>query len=163
MSTTRRAKELSSAARVNIAGASVNYSDQLKLLGVTLDAAFTLDAQIQSVSNASFFHIRALRHIRPTLTEDLANTVACSFFVQSVDYANSLYSGMSSSNFAKLQRIQNTLASVVTLSDKRVHITPILKRLHWLPIRQRVEYKVSMLSYTIRQTGEPDTPQCITY
>ena len=44
MSTTRRAKELLSVASINIAGASVKYSDQLKLLGVTLDAAFTFDA-----------------------------------------------------------------------------------------------------------------------
>ena len=76
MSTTQRAKELSSAARVNIAGASVKHSDQLKLLGVTLDAAFTFDAQIKSVSKAFFFYIRALRDIRSSLTEDLANTVA---------------------------------------------------------------------------------------
>ena len=62
---------------------------------------------------------------------------------------------MSLSNIAKLHRIQNTLARVVTLSDKKIHITPILKRLHWLPIRQRVEYKVLLLSYKIRQTGEP--------
>ena len=61
---------------------------------------------------------------------------------------------MSSSNFVKLQRIQNTLARVVMLSDKRVDITPIVKRLHWLLIRQRVEYKVSLLSYKIRQTGK---------
>ena len=155
MSTTRRAKELSSVTRVNIAGTSVKYSVQLKLLGATLDAAFTFDAQIKSVSKASFFHIQALRHIRPTLTEDLANTVACSLVQSRLDYANSLYSGVSSSNFAKLQHIQNTLAGVVTLSDKRVHITPILKQLHWLPIRQRVEYKVSLLWYNIRQTGEP--------
>ena len=111
-------------------------------------------AQIKSVSKASF-HIRYLRHIRPSLTEDLANTVACSLVQSRLDYANSLYSGMSSSNFVKLQRIQNTLARVVTLSDKRVYITPILKWLHWLPIRQRVEYKISLLSYKIRQTGEP--------
>ena len=90
-----------------------------------------------------------------TLTENLENTVACSLVQSRLDYANSLYSGMSSSNFAKLQRIQNTLAHVVTLSDKRVLITPILKWLHWLPIRQRVEYKISLLLYKIRQTGEP--------
>ena len=83
MSTTQRAKELSSA-RVNIAGASVKYSDQLKLLGVTLDAAFTFDAQIKSVSKA-FFHIRALRHIRPSLTEDLANIVAFSLVQSQLD------------------------------------------------------------------------------
>ena len=122
MSTTRRAKELSLVARVKIAGTSIKYSDQLKLFGVTLNAAFTFDVQIKSVSKAPFFHIRALRHIRPTLTEDLANIVACSLVQSRLDYANSLYSGMSSSNFAKLQHIQNTLARVVTLSDKRVHI-----------------------------------------
>ena len=81
--------------------------------------------------------------------------MACSLVQFRLHYANSLYSGMSSSNFAKLQRIQNTLDRVVTLSGKRVHITPIFKRLHWLPIRQRVEYKVSLLSYKTRQTGEP--------
>ena len=104
------------------------------------------NAQIKSVSKASFLHIRALRHIRPTLTEDLANNVACSLVQFRVDYANSLYSGRSSCNFAKLQRFQNRLAHVVTLSNKRVHITPISRR---------VEYRVSLLSYKIRQTGEP--------
>ena len=89
------------------------------------------------------------------ITEDLANTVACSLVQSRLDYANSLYSDMSSSNFAKLQRIQNTPARVIILSDKRVHISLILMRLHWLPIRQRVEYKVSLLSYTIQQTSEP--------
>ena len=90
MSKTGRAKELSSVARVNVARASVKYSDKLKLLGVAHDAAFTFDAKIKSVSKASFFHIRALRHIRPTLTGHLANTVACFLFQSRLDYANSL-------------------------------------------------------------------------
>ena len=57
----------SAVARFNLVRASVKYWDQLKLLGVTLDPAFTFDAQFKSVSKASFFHIRALRHIRPSL------------------------------------------------------------------------------------------------
>ena len=49
--------------------------------------------------------------------------------------------------------VQNTLARVVTLTKKRDHIQPTLKRLHWLPIRQRVNYEVAMLTYTIRLFG----------
>ena len=44
------------------------------------------------------FHIRALRHIRLCLT----NVVARALVQSRVDYANSLYTGMSSVNFDKL-------------------------------------------------------------
>ena len=80
----------------------------------------------------------------------------CCALVQSrVDYANSLYTGMSYVNFDKLQLVQNTLARVVTLTRKWDHIQPSLKRLHWLPIRQRVDFKVALLTYSIRYSGEP--------
>ena len=63
---------------------------------------------------------------------------------------------MSSANFDALPRAQNTIARVVTLSLKRDHITPTLKRLHWLPVHQRVTYKIAMLVYNIRRSREPD-------
>ena len=68
------------------------------------------------------FHIRALCHIPPSLTEEMANVVACALVQSRVDYANSLYTGMASVNFDKLQLVQNTLACVVTLTRKRDHI-----------------------------------------
>ena len=111
--------------------------------------------KVKHVCRASLFHIRALRHIRKSLTADMANSVACAFVQSRIDYANSLYTGMSSANFNKLQMVQNTLARVVTLTKKRDHIQPTLKRLHWLPIRQRVNYKEAMLTYTIRLSGVP--------
>ena len=85
----------------------------------------------------------------------MANSIACDLVQSRIDYANSLYTGMSSANFNKLQMMQNTLARVVTLTKKRDHIQPTLKRLHWLQIHQRVNYKVAMLTYTIRLSGEP--------
>ena len=71
---------------------------------------------------ASLFHIHALRQIRLSLTEEMANVVACALVQSQVDYANSLYTGMSSVNFDKLQLVQNTLACVVTLTRKWDHI-----------------------------------------
>ena len=104
---------------------------------------------------ASHFHIRALRHIGPSITENMANSVACALIQSRLDYANALYAGMSSTDFDKVQRVQNTLARVVTLTAKRDRITPTFERLHWLPIRYRADYKLVRLTYKIHLSGEP--------
>ena len=113
--------------------------------------------RVKNVCRASLFHIRALRHIRLSLTEEMANVVACALVQSWVDYANSLYIGMSCVNFDKLQLVQITLARVDTLTRKWDHIQPSLKRLSTLqPICQRVNFKVTLLTYSIRHSGEPD-------
>ena len=85
----------------------------------------------------------------------MANSVSGALIQSRLDYANVLYADLSSTNFDKVQRVQNTLARVVTLTAKRDHITPTLERLHWLPIRYRVDYKLARLTYKIHLSGEP--------
>ena len=36
---------------------------------------------------------------------------------------------------------------VITLTKKYDHITPVLKELHWLPVRKRIEFKILLLAY----------------
>ena len=43
--------------------------------------------------------------------------------------------------------IQNAAARVLTRVKRRDHITPVLADLHWLPVRQRVVFKVLLLTY----------------
>ena len=73
-----------------------------------------------------------------------------------LDYCNSLYIGMSDTNFAKLQRVQNSLARIVASTRKHDHITPVLNWLHWLPVRQWVMYKTAMLTYKSLNIGQPE-------
>ena len=70
-------------------------------------------------------------------------------------YCNSVLYGMSQTNFDKLQRVQNTLARVVTGTTRFDHITPVLEGLHWLPIQSRVSFKLATLAFKTRQFGEP--------
>ena len=81
----------------------------------------------------------------------MAKTVAC-VLVNSrrLDYTNYvLYCT------TKLQRVQNTLARVVTNTRRAEHIHPVLASLHWLPIKYRIDYKVATLGYKSRSTGSP--------
>ena len=47
----------------------------------------------------------------------------------------------------KLQMIQNSAARLVTGTHRRDHITPVLFKLHWLPVRYRIKFKLLVLVY----------------
>ena len=51
----------------------------------------------------------------------------------------------------RLQLVHNTAARVVTCTRKYDHITPVLKRLHWLPVSHRIIFKILLLIYIITQ------------
>ena len=106
-------------------------------------------------SKSCHFHIRDIRRIRHLLSLSTATAFANSLVSSKLDYCNSLYSGISQTNLNKLQRIQNSLARVITNTSKYQHITPTLKKLHWLPIRQRIDYKICLLTYKTLTNQQP--------
>ena len=125
---------------------SAMISSQSALLLVILASDMSFTDQINSLSKSCHFHIRDIRRIRHLLPLSAATALANSLVSSKLDYCNSLYNGISQANLNKIQRIQNTLARVVTNTSKFEHITPILKKLHWLPIKQRIDYKLCLLT-----------------
>jgi len=91
--------------------------------------------------------------VRSSLSDDVVRTVACSTVQSRLDYCNALFTGMSEANLYKLQRVQNTFARVVIRRGKYEHITPALSELHWLPVRQHIDFKVATLTFKVRQSG----------
>lgn len=140
---------------VTVAGSSLQFSDTVKLLGVELDQALSMDRHVSSVVSSCNFHIRALRHIRPRLTLDAAKCVAVSIIGARLDYCNSLLHGTSQRNLDRLQRVQNSLARVVTQAPPRSSATELRRQLHWLPIRQRVHFKLGTITFRAIHTGTP--------
>ena len=63
-----------------------------------------------------------------------------------LDYCNSLLFGLPSAKLDIIQRIQNNAARLVTRTRRTEHITPVMFRLHWLPVRQRIDYKILMIT-----------------
>ena len=69
----------------------------------------TLAQHVTEVLRNCSYHTRALRHIRPLLTFDVAKTIAHSIVSSRLDYANALLHGTSASN---RDRLQNSLAGL---------------------------------------------------
>ena len=113
------------------------------------------DKQVSETCKASYFHIRALHHIRSSLTTEACETVAAAIVGSRLDYCNSLLSGTSVSNLARLQLVQNTVARVVAQKSCFYHITPILADLHWLPVRHRINFKIATIAFRVLHFQQP--------
>ena len=99
--------------------------------------------------------LRDLRRIRDTLDFATASTIATALVHSKLDYCNSLYYGLPAYQIDRLQSIQNSLARTVCRTSKFSHITPTLQSLHWLKVRERIEYKVLSLTYSCLQFHQP--------
>lgn len=140
---------------VLVSKAVIQPVSSIRSLGITHDRKLSFDQHVNNTCKSCYHHIRALRHIRESLPEEVVRTVACSVIGSHLDYCNALLTGTSKSNFNKLQRVQNTLARVVLRQKKYEHITPAHEELHWLPVQHRVTFKTVFLVYSMKKTGQP--------
>lgn len=140
---------------VSIAGVDLPVVDEMKVLGVVLDKRLSFDSHATSVVRACNYHAWAIRHIRHLLSTDLAVTLVCSLILSRLDYCNSVLYGAPSGSIQKLQRVQNTAARITLQAARRAPAEPLLQQLHWLPVRQRIEYKLATLTHKISHTAMP--------
>ena len=66
-----------------------------------------------------------------------------------LDYCNSVLAGLPASILAPLQRVLHAAARLVNGLRPHDHVSPTLKKLHWLPIKQRVDYKLCLLVHKV--------------
>ena len=130
---------------VTMAGNAITTTDKLKILGVVLDRSLSFDQHVLNTVRNCNFHLRALRHIRSSLTSDVANMMACSVIGSRIDYCNSLLIGISEQNLDRLQRVQNKAARIVCNASRHMLSSDLLHSLHWLPVRWRIELKTASL------------------
>ena len=114
----------------------------------------TFGPHANNICRACYFHLLGLRRVRSAESTDTAKS---SHALQSVsDSTNGMrYSPACQHATWTNQRVQNTIARVVTGLRRRDHITQALKELHWLPIRARITFNVETVVYRLRERRQP--------
>nr|XP_054752548.1 uncharacterized protein LOC129258279 [Lytechinus pictus] len=116
-------------------------------LGVILDKNVNMRRHVNIVCRKASFALRRIGMIRSYLSKNVTEILIHAFDSSLLDNCNSLLYGTPDKDIAKLQRIQNSAARLVSRSKKHNHITPILKELHWLPIKSRIRFKVLLITF----------------
>ena len=102
-----------------------------------------------------FVQLRDFRRIHPLISKTAAITLSNSFIHSRLDHYNSLFYGLPNYSIHRLQKVQNTAARIVTRSVRSLHITPVLKSLHWLPVNYRINFKICCITHRALSLHEP--------
>ena len=131
---------------VIVGGNIIKPSEKVRDLGVILDQTLSFDDHISTSCQSAHFHIRNIGRIRNLLSFDACVTLIHALIGSRLDYCNSLLYNIADAMVEILQKVQNQAARILTRSSRKDHITPVLKQLHWLKVRERIRYKVLILS-----------------
>ena len=127
--------------QINVGNTEINPSLSARNLGVIFES------HINSVCRSAYFHLRNIRSIRNMLTDNACSQLIHALVTVRIDYCNSLLYGLPDCSLSRLQRILNTAARILCKIHKFDHITKTLLDLHWLPIQQRILFKILILTY----------------
>ena len=132
---------------MQLAGAEVKTSEVVRDLGVHLDSRLQLESHVQNTVRSGYAHLSKISRIRRHLTTEATKSLVQSLIISRLDYCNILLYGLPDFLLSRLQRLQNHAARLISGKRKHEHITPVFVALHWLPIKQRVIYKMLLLTF----------------
>ena len=132
---------------IYVASDYIEASSSARNIGVIFDSHVNLENHVTDTCKMAY-HLRNIARIRNSLSQDDAEILVHAFISSKLDFCNALLYGLPKSVIDRLQYVQNCAARLVTRTRSSEHITPVLRRLHWLPVRQRhITYKILLLTY----------------
>ena len=132
---------------IDLCEVSIPISNEAKNIGVTFDTVFSMDKQISQTCKTAMYHLRRISKIRQYITQSACEKLVHAFITSRLDYGNAILYGLPQYKLEKLQRIMNAAARIVSKTKKFHHVTPVLHQLHWLPIEERIDFKVLLLTF----------------
>ena len=126
---------------------TVTSSASGKNLGFYFDEQLDLNEQISNLCKVIYIEVRRLKHLSRFLDLTSLKKIASSFILSRIDYCNSLYINLPSFQIQRIQRLQNYTARILLRKSRYEHASPLLLELHWLPVKQRIDFKVATLIF----------------
>ena len=135
---------------VNVGDSQIVPSVKVRNLGVIFDQSLTFDDHISAICQSVHFLIRSIGKVRKLLSFDTCATLIHALISSRLDYCNSILYNLPDTKIGRLQ----------TRSPRREHITPVLKQLHWLKVRERISYKILILTHKAFYANAPIRTLC---
>ena len=132
---------------VNVGGVQIKPVDSIRNLGSWFDKHMSMSGHVGKMCSKAFRGLYKIRQIRKFLSTNTTKTLIRAFVTSHVDYCNAVLAGIPQYQVQRIQRVLNAAARLIYHCPRFSHITPVLRSLHWLPVKFRVEFKIALLVY----------------
>ena len=132
-------------------------SEKIRNLGFIFDQHLTMADQINKVKRKAIGGLINISHISPIIDKKYRIQLVHSLVLSHIDFCNSLYYGLAQSDLHSLQMLLNSAARLVENWPRfSVNpVTPICIKLHFLPIKARIEFKICLLVFKALKYSKP--------
>lgn len=127
---------------------TIESTDVVRDLGVYMDKELNMQTHVAKLSSACFFHLRRLRQLRYAIPNATMRRLVSGLILSRLDYCNCVLAGLPRSTLAPLTRVLHAAARLAGNLQYRDSVTEALRSLHWLPIEQRITYKLCIFMYS---------------
>ena len=110
----------------------------------------------EDIARWANFQLVNIGRARKILTTESTKLAVHTLVTSRLDYCNSLLAGINRGLLKRLQNVQRTAARLITRKRKYDPISDDLIELHWLPVEQRIDFKVLVLTYKAIHHQSPD-------
>ena len=144
--------------RVNICGQLVETSPIIRDLGFNVDANLTMTSQVANVCRSAYYHLSRIAKIRDSISTTVCKSLIHGLVTSRLDYGNAILYGISDRHMHRLEMVQRSAAQIVRQIRRgnRQSMTTILRQLHWLPVRKRIDFKLLVLVHKAIYNGTPE-------
>ena len=141
---------------VQLGDYSIPLQSNVCSLEVHFDSQLTMRTHVQRICRSTFDQLRQLQSIHPLFSETSCSALVHAFITSRLDYCSSLLAGIGDSLIAQLQSEMRVAARFVLRRSKFDPISAdIHDRLHWLPMRSRIDFKLGLLVYKCLHGNAP--------
>ena len=115
-------------------------------------ALFLLAPWTMRVTSARFVNQRSIiseniSHVRRYLNVESTEKLVHALVTSRLDNCNAVLFGLPDHLIKRLQYVLNAAARLVSLTNKYDHITRVMMQLHWLPVKERVNFKILLTTF----------------
>ena len=132
---------------IKVGDVTVQKVAHARNLGVIIDENLTMSRHVNQICKIGYYHLKNISAIRKNLDKKDTEKIIHAFISSTLDYGNALLYGTSQKNLNKLQVLQNSAARLIEKLRKHDHITETLIKLHWLPVKARIDFKILLLTW----------------
>ena len=79
------------------------------------------------------------------MTREVCQTIVFGLVLSHLDYSNPILPNLPANAIYKMQRVQNMAAHIVLQDEQDPSTTKYLQKLHWLPVKQCIKFKILVL------------------
>ena len=107
------------------------------------------------ICSMATFYLRNIAKIRRFIDQSACHNAVRSLVLSRIDYCNGLLSTIPSTKLIRVQRLQNWAARLIFQVSRDHPSQPLLRSLHWLPLKQRIIFKLLLFVFKIFNNQAP--------